>query len=234
MKRISKRRKIILSKAAPGKVYSFSEAVALLAELPLAKFKNGFESVDMSLNLGIDPKDSSQVVRGAVVLPNGTGKTTRVAVFTQGPNAAMAKQAGADIVGLEDLAESIKSGVINFDVVIATPDTMGVVGKLGPVLGPRGLMPNPKVGTVTTDVAKAVKNAKGGQVMYKADKTGIVHCAFGKINFAADFLKQNLEALLSEIKKAKPSAAKGIYMKKLTISTTMGPGLPVDLASVNF
>lgn len=234
MKRISKRRKIILNKAAPGKIYSFSEAVTLLAELPLAKFKNGFESVDMSLNLGIDPKDSSQVVRGAVVLPNGTGKTTRVAVFTQGPNAAIAKQAGADIVGLEDLAESIKSGVINFDVVIATPDTMGVVGKLGPVLGPRGLMPNPKVGTVTTDVAKAVKNAKGGQVMYKADKTGIVHCAFGKINFAADFLKQNLEVLLSEIKKAKPSAAKGIYMKKLTISTTMGPGLPVDLASVNF
>lgn len=234
MKRISKRRKIILNKAAPGKIYSFSEAVTLLAELPLAKFKNGFESVDMSLNLGIDPKDSSQVVRGAVVLPNGTGKTTRVAVFTQGPNAAIAKQAGADIVGLEDLAESIKSGVINFDVVIATPDTMGVVGKLGPVLGPRGLMPNPKVGTVTTDVAKAVKNAKGGQVMYKADKTGIVHCAFGKINFAADFLKQNLEVLLSEIKKAKPSAAKGIYMKKLTISTTMGPGLPVDLTSVNF
>jgi large subunit ribosomal protein L1 len=234
MKRISKRRKIILNKAAPGKIYSFSEAVTLLAELPLAKFKNCFESVDMSLNLGIDPKDSSQVVRGAVVLPNGTGKTTRVAVFTQGPNAAIAKQAGADIVGLEDLAESIKSGVINFDVVIATPDTMGVVGKLGPVLGPRGLMPNPKVGTVTTDIAKAVKNAKGGQVMYKADKTGIVHCAFGKINFAADFLKQNLEVLLSEIKKAKPSAAKGIYMKKLTISTTMGPGLPVDLASVNF
>ena len=232
MKRISKRRKQILSKLIPQKIYEFQEAIDLLAGLPLAKFKNGAESVDVSLNLGIDPRNSAQVVRGSVVLPNGTGKTVRVAVFTQGNNIELAKQAGADLVGMEDLAEEIKAGNINFDLVIATPDAMGVVGKLGPVLGPRGLMPNPKVGTVTSDVIKAVKNAKGGQVMYKADKSGIVHCTFGKINFTVDALRQNLETLLSEIKKAKPSSAKGVYMKKLTVSTTMGPGLQVDLASM--
>lgn len=232
MKRISKRRKQILSKLIPQKIYEFQEAIDLLAGLPLAKFKNGAESVDVSLNLGIDPRNSAQVVRGSVVLPNGTGKTVRVAVFTQGNNVELAKQAGADLVGMEDLAEEIKAGNINFDLVIATPDAMGVVGKLGPVLGPRGLMPNPKVGTVTSDVIKAVKNAKGGQVMYKADKSGIVHCTFGKINFTVDALRQNLETLLSEIKKAKPSSAKGVYMKKLTVSTTMGPGLQLDLASM--
>lgn len=232
MKRISKRRKQILSKLTPQKIYEFQEAIDLLSGLPLAKFKNGAESVDVSLNLGIDPRNSAQVVRGSVVLPNGTGKTVRVAVFTQGNNIDLAKTAGADLVGMEDLAEEIRAGNINFDLVIATPDAMGVVGKLGPVLGPRGLMPNPKVGTVTTDVVKAVKNAKGGQVMYKADKSGIVHCTFGKINFTVDALKQNLQTLLSEIKKAKPSSSKGVYMKKLTISTTMGPGLQLDLASM--
>ncbi len=232
MKRISKRRKQILSKLTPQKIYEFQEAIDLLSGLPLAKFKNGAESVDVSLNLGIDPRNSAQVVRGSVVLPNGTGKTVRVAVFTQGNNIELAKKAGADLVGMEDLAEEIRAGNINFDLVIATPDAMGVVGKLGPVLGPRGLMPNPKVGTVTPDVVKAVKNAKGGQVMYKADKSGIVHCTFGKINFTVDALKQNLQTLLSEIKKAKPSSSKGVYMKKLTISTTMGPGLQLDLASM--
>jgi len=232
MSRVSKRRKAILEKITPNKIYAFNEAVALLSGLPLAKFKTS-ESVDISLNLGVDPRNSSQVVRGAIVLPNGTGKKVRVAVFTQGANVELAKQAGADLIGMEDLAESIKSGEMNFDVVIATPDAMGVVGKLGPVLGPRGLMPNPKVGTVAPDVAKAVRNAKGGQVMYKTDKTGIIHCLIGKIDFTADALKQNLETLLSEVKRVKPSTSKGVYMKKLTISTTMGPGLQIDLASIN-
>lgn len=233
MSRMSKRRKAILEKLTPNKVYAFNEAVALLSSLPLAKFKKTSESVDVSLNLGVDPRNSAQVVRGAVVLPNGTGKKVRVAVFTQGANVEIAKQAGADLIGMEDLSESIKAGEMNFDVVIATPDAMGVVGKLGPVLGPRGLMPNPKVGTVTPDVAKAVKNAKGGQVIYKTDKTGIVHCLIGKIDFTSDALKENLETLLGEIKRVKPSSSKGVYMKKLTVSTTMGPGLQVDLSSVN-
>ncbi len=233
MSQVSKKRKLILGKLTPNKVYAFNEAVALLSGLPLAKFKNTSESVDISLNLGVDPRNSAQVVRGAVVLPGGTGKKVRVAVFTQGANVEIAKQSGADIVGMEDLAETIKSGDMNFDVVIATPDAMGVVGKLGPILGPRGLMPNPKVGTVTPDVAKAVKNAKGGQVMYKTDKAGIVHCLIGKIDFSLDVLKQNLETLLGEIKRVKPSSAKGVYMKKLTISTTMGPGLQIDLSSLN-
>ena len=232
MSRVSKRRKAILEKITPNKIYAFNEAVALLSNLPLAKFKKTSESVDISLNLGVDPRNSSQVVRGSVVLPNGTGKKVRVAVFTQGANVEIAKQHGADLVGMEDLAESIKGGELNFDVVIATPDAMGVVGKLGPVLGPRGLMPNPKVGTVTPDVAKAVKNAKGGQVMYKTDKTGIIHCLIGKIDFAPDALKQNLETLLGEIKRLKPSSSKGVYMKKLTVSSTMGPGLQVDLSSL--
>ena len=232
MSRVSKRKKAILEKITPNKIYAFNEAVALLSSLPLAKFKKTSESVDISLNLGVDPRNSSQVVRGSVVLPNGTGKKVRVAVFTQGANVEIAKQHGADLVGMEDLAESIKGGELNFDVVIATPDAMGVVGKLGPVLGPRGLMPNPKVGTVTPDVAKAVKNAKGGQVMYKTDKTGIIHCLIGKIDFAPDALKQNLETLLGEIKRLKPSSSKGVYMKKLTVSSTMGPGLQVDLSSL--
>jgi large subunit ribosomal protein L1 len=233
MSRLSKKAKFILEKIVPNKVYDFNEAVNLLADLPLAKFKKTSESVDISLNLGVDPRNSAQVVRGSVVLPKGTGKTVRVAVFTRGNNVELAKQAGADVVGMEDLAESIKGGDLNFDVVIATPDAMGVVGKLGPVLGPRGLMPNPKVGTVTPDVVKAVNNAKGGQVMYRTDKTGIIHCSIGKIKFAAQDLKQNLEALLAEIKKAKPSSSKGVYMKKLTVTTTMGPGLQVDLSSVS-
>jgi large subunit ribosomal protein L1 len=233
-KRITKRQKLILEKVVPNKIYAFAEAIELLQQLPLAKFKKTAESVDVSLNLGIDTKKSEQTVRGSTVLPNGTGKTVRVAVFTQGPNVEKAKAAGADIVGMADLAEQIQAGNIDFDVVIASPDAMGVVGKLGQVLGPRGLMPNPKVGTVTADVAKAVANAKAGQVRYRADKGGIVHCTIGKINFTVDALRENLEALLSDLRKAKPSSSKGVYMKKLNISTTMGPGLVVDISSLNF
>lgn len=234
MSRLSKRKKFIVEKVIPNKIYAFRDAVNCLANLPLAKFRHSAESVDISLNLGVDPRNSAQVVRGAVVLPNGTGKKVRVAVFTQGANVELAKQAGADLVGLDDLVDSIKAGQIDFDVVIATPDAMGVVGKLGPILGPRGLMPNPKVGTVTTDVVKAVKNAKSGQVMYKTDKAGIIHCLIGKINFSTEALTQNLETVLTEVKRLKPVSAKGVYMKKLTVSTTMGPGLQVDLSSLNF
>lgn len=226
---LTKKRKAIAEKVVPGKVYSFIEAVELLKSLPAAKF---IESVDVAVNLGIDSRKSDQTVRGSTVLPNGTGKTVRVAVFTQGANAAAAKAAGADIVGMEDLAESIKAGNMDFDVVIASPDAMGVVGRLGQVLGPRGLMPNPKVGTVTPDVATAVKNAKGGQVRYRADKNGIIHCSIGKISFEAGALQGNLEALLVDLKKAKPSNAKGVYMKKATLSTTMGAGVTIDLSSV--
>lgn len=233
-KYITKRQKQILEKVVPGKIYSFVEAVELLKQLPLAKFKKAAESVDISLNLGIDTKKSEQTVRGSTVLPNGTGKTMRVAVFTQGPNVEKAKAAGADLVGMADLAEQIQKGMVDFDVVIASPDAMGIVGKLGQILGPRGLMPNPKVGTVTPDVAKAVTNAKAGQVRFRADKGGIVHCTIGKINFTAEALKENLEALLTDLRKAKPSSSKGIYMKKLNISTTMGPGLLVDLNSLTF
>ncbi len=229
MANLSKKRKTILEKVPAGKIYGFDEAVALLKSLPAAKF---VESVDVSVNLGIDSRKSDQTVRGSTVLPNGTGKTVRVAVFTQGANVKAAQDAGADIVGMDDLAESIKAGNMDFDVVIASPDAMGVVGRLGQVLGPRGLMPNPKVGTVTPDVATAVKNAKGGQVRYRADKNGIIHCTIGKINFEADALQGNFAALLTDLKKAKPSNAKGIYMKKATVSTTMGPGLTIDLASV--
>lgn len=226
MATISKRRKAILEKVESGKVYSFAEAVEVLQSVPAAKFVEG---VDISVNLGIDAKKSDQTVRGSTVLPNGTGKTVKVAVFTQGPNAEKAKEAGADIVGMEDLAERIKGGDMDFDVVVASPDAMGVVGRLGQVLGPRGLMPNPKVGTVTPDVATAVKNAKGGQVRYRADKSGIVHCTIGKVNFTADQLQGNFEALLADLKKAKPSTAKGVYLKKATISTTMGPGLQIQI-----
>lgn len=226
MPQLSKKRKLINEKIELGKVYDFKEAVTLLQSLQPAKFP---ESFDISIKLGVDASKSDQTVRGATVLPNGTGKTVRVAVFAQGPNADAAKEAGADVVGMEDLAESIKAGNMDFEVVIASPDAMGLVGRLGQVLGPRGLMPNPKVGTVTPDVAKAVKNAKGGQVRYRVDKNGIIHCSIGKINFSADDLQGNFEALLADLRKAKPSTAKGTYLQKATLSTTMGPGLQVAI-----
>ncbi|WP_297528505.1 50S ribosomal protein L1 [Thiohalobacter sp.] len=229
MAKLSKRMRAIREKVEPGKLYSADEAFNLLKELSGVKFK---ESVDVAVNLGVDPRKSDQVVRGSTVLPNGTGKEVRVAVFAQGANADAAREAGADIVGFEDLAESIKAGNMDFDVVIATPDAMRVVGQLGQILGPRGLMPNPKVGTVTPDVATAVRNAKAGQVRYRTDKAGIIHATIGKADFDADKLKENLAALLADLNKAKPAAAKGVYMKKVTVSTTMGPGLQIDQASV--
>jgi large subunit ribosomal protein L1 len=227
---MSKRQKAINEKVEPGKLYAADEAFAILKEVSSVKFS---ESVEVAVNLGIDPRKSDQVVRGASVLPNGTGKTVRVAVFTQGPNADAAKEAGADIVGMDDLAEEVKKGNMDFDVVIASPDAMRVVGQLGQILGPRGLMPNPKVGTVTPNVAEAVQNAKAGQVRYRADKAGIVHAAIGKIDFEPAALKQNLETLLAALKKAKPASAKGVYMKKVTVSSTMGPGLTLDQASLD-
>lgn len=229
MAKLSKRAKLISEKVEPGRSYDLDDALALLKEVSSVKFN---ESVDVSVNLGIDPRKSDQNVRGATVLSNGTGKTVRVAVFTQGPNADAAKEAGADVVGMEDLAEQIKGGDLNFDVVIASPDAMRVVGQLGQVLGPRGLMPNPKVGTVSPDVATAVKNAKAGQVRYRTEKGGIIHCTIGKVDFDVAALRGNLEALLVDLKKAKPSAAKGIYLKKVTVSTTMGPGLAVESGSL--
>ena len=229
MAKLSKRMRAIREKVEPGKLYSADEAFNLLKELSGVKFK---ESVDVAVNLGVDPRKSDQVVRGSTVLPNGTGKEVRVAVFAQGANADAAREAGADIVGFEDLAESIKACNMDFDGVIATPDAMRVVGQLGQILGPRGLMPNPKVGTVTPDVATAVRNAKAGQVRYRTDKAGIIHATIGKVDFDADKLKENLAALLADLNKAKPAAAKGVYMKKVTVSTTMGPGLQVDQASV--
>lgn len=229
MAALSKRMNAIREKLTPGKIYPAKEAIALLKEMPMTKFR---QTVDISVNLGIDARKSDQAIRGSVLLPNGTGKEVRVAVFTSAANVDAATKAGADIVGLEDLAEKVKAGEINFDVVIATPDAMRVVGQLGQVLGPRGLMPNPKDGTVTTDVAGAVKNAKAGQVRYRTEKGGIIHCAIGKIDFAVDDLTQNLEAVLSALKKAKPSSAKGVYFRKLTISSTMGPGLQVDVSSL--
>jgi large subunit ribosomal protein L1 len=225
----SKRMKVMLEKIQPGKQYAIDEALSLLKGMPPVKFD---QSVDVAINLGIDPRKSDQVVRGSTVLPNGTGKTVRVAVFTQGANAEAAKAAGADIVGFEDLAEKVKKGEMEFDVVIASPDAMRVVGQLGQILGPRGLMPNPKVGTVTPDVAGAVKNAKGGQVRYRADKAGIVHCTIGKISFDVNALRGNLEALLADLNKSKPSSAKGIFFKKVTVTSTMGPGLVVDKATL--
>ena len=230
MAKLSKRQKAIAEKLTPGKLYSLDEAVTLLNSLPPAKFK---ESLDIAVNLGVDPKKSDQVVRGATTLPAGTGKTVRVAVFAQGANAEAAKAAGADIVGFDDLAESIQGGNLNFDVVIATPDAMRVVGKLGTVLGPRGLMPNPKVGTVTADVATAVKNAKAGQVRYRVDKAGIIHAGIGQVGFSADAVRQNVEALIADLKKAKPATSKGIYLQKITLSSTMGPGLVIDLGSLS-
>lgn len=231
MAKLSKRQKVINEKVVLGKLYPVEEAVGLLNELPTAKFK---EALDVSINLGVDPRKSDQVVRGASVLPNGTGKSVRVAVFAQGDNAEAAKEAGADIVGFEDLAEKIKGGEMDFDVVIASPDAMRVVGRLGQILGPRGLMPNPKVGTVTPDVAGAVKNAKAGQVRYRTDKAGIIHCSVGQVGFGIDAVKQNLEHLLIDLKKAKPASAKGVYIKKITISSTMGPGLSIDQGSLTF
>ncbi|MDZ4298329.1 MAG: 50S ribosomal protein L1, partial [Moraxellaceae bacterium] len=216
MAKLSKRQAAIKAKLVPGKLYTIEEAVSLLAELPPAKFK---ESIDVAVNLGIDPRKSDQVVRGASVLPAGTGKTVRVAVFAQGANAEAAKAAGADIVGFDDLAESIQAGNLDFDVVIASPDAMRVVGKLGTILGPRGLMPNPKVGTVTPDVATAVKNAKGGQVRYRVDKGGIIHTPVGQMGFTAEAIQQNVEALVADLKKAKPATSKGVYLKKVTLST---------------
>lgn len=230
MAKLSKKAKLIKSKVDRTKQYSITEAVQLLKELGTAKFN---EAVDVSVNLGVDPRKSDQNVRGATVLPHGTGKTVRVAVFTQGPNADAAREAGADIVGMDDLGDLVKKGEMNFDVVIASPDAMRVVGQLGQILGPRGLMPNPKVGTVTPDVATAVRNAKSGQVRYRTDKAGIIHCTLGKVTFDADAIQGNLEALISDLKKAKPTAAKGVYIKKITLSSTMGPGLWLDQSSIN-
>lgn len=229
MAAFSKRKKLAREKVDPAAHYPIDEALKLVKELATSKFP---ESIDISVNLGVDPKKSDQVVRGSTVLPNGTGKTIRVAVFAQGDNAEKAKSAGADVVGFEDLAEKVKGGEINFDVCIATPDAMRVVGTLGQILGPRGLMPNPKVGTVTADVETAVKNAKAGQVRYRTDKGGIIHCPIGRVDFEIPALKENLVALLADLKKAKPAASKGAYLKKLTVSSTMGPGISVDRASV--
>ena len=229
MAKLSKRMRVIREKVDGTKEYSINEAIALLKELATAKF---VESVDVAVNLGIDARKSDQNVRGATVLPHGTGRDVRVAVFTQGANAEAAKAAGAELVGMDDLADLVKKGEMNFDVVIASPDAMRVVGQLGQILGPRGLMPNPKVGTVTPNVAEAVKNAKAGQVRYRNDKNGIIHTTLGKVSFDEVQLKENLESLLGALKKAKPSSAKGIFIKKVSISTTMGAGVTVDQASL--
>ena len=231
MAKLSKRQKAIREALKPGKVYALTEALDTLKSLPQAKF---VESVDVSINLGVDPRKSDQVVRGSTVLPNGNGKTVRVAVFTQGANVEAAKAAGADIVGFEDLAAEVKAGKMDFDVVIASPDAMRVVGQLGQILGPRGLMPNPKVGTVTPNVAEAVKNAKAGQVRYRTEKAGIIHCSVGNVGFDTDKLVGNINALVSDLVKMKPSTSKGIYLKKISVSTTMGTGLPVDSASLSY
>jgi large subunit ribosomal protein L1 len=230
MANLSKNQKASALKIKEGSKYAITEALVLVKECASAKFD---ESVDVSINLGIDTKKSDQNVRGAVVLPNGTGKIVRVAVFTQGDNVQKATEAGADIVGMDDLMKSMQDGDLNYDVVIASPDAMGVVGRLGQVLGPRGLMPNPKVGTVTPDVATAVKNAKAGQVRYRADKAGIVHAGIGKASFDVKALEENIVALIDAIKKAKPSSTKGIYIKRVSVSSTMGPGLSIDGASVD-
>ncbi|MDF1588920.1 MAG: 50S ribosomal protein L1 [Gammaproteobacteria bacterium] len=225
MAAIGKRSRAIRAKLEPGKVYAVDEALTLVKDNASAKF---VESIDVAINLGVDPRKSDQVVRSSTVLPNGTGKTVRVAVFAQGANADAAKAAGADVVGFEDLAESIKAGNMDFDVVIASPDAMRIVGTLGQVLGPRGLMPNPKVGTVTPNVAEAVKNAKAGQVRYRTDKAGIIHCSIGNASFEIDALRQNLKALIDDLNKLKPSSAKGVYLKRISISSTMGAGIAVD------
>tara|TARA_R110000868_G_scaffold390750_1_gene660505 strand:- start:2362 stop:3063 length:702 start_codon:yes stop_codon:yes gene_type:complete len=229
MAKLTKRARVIREKVDATKLYDINEAVVLLQELATAKF---VESVDVAVNLGIDPRKSDQNVRGATVLPHGTGRDVRVAVFTQGANAEAAIAAGAELVGMEDLAEKVKAGEMNFDVVIASPDAMRVVGMLGQILGPRGLMPNPKTGTVTPNVAEAVKNAKAGQVRYRNDKNGIIHTTIGKVTFTTEQLKENLESLVSALKKAKPAVAKGIYVKKISISTTMGAGVAIDQSSL--
>jgi|SRR5210317_668932 large subunit ribosomal protein L1 len=230
MAKLSKRARAIREKIVSGKQYSIDEALSVLNEVSAVKFK---ESLDVSVNLGVDARKSDQQVRGATTLPHGTGKTVRVAVFAQGANADAAKEAGADIVGMEDLAEQVKAGQMDFDVVIASPDAMRVVGTLGQILGPRGLMPNPKTGTVTPDVVTAVNNAKAGQVRYRTDKNGIIHGSIGKIDFDLTAVKENLEALLTDLKKAKPSSSKGTYIKKVTLSTTMGPGVQIDQSSLD-
>ncbi|AMW77652.1 50S ribosomal protein L1 [Acinetobacter sp. TGL-Y2] len=230
MAKLTKRQKAIATVVEAQKVYTLEEAVQVLNELPAVKFK---ESMDVSVNLGVDPRKSDQVVRGATTLPAGTGKTVRVAVFAQGAAAEAAKAEGADIVGFDDLAESIQAGNLDFDVVIAAPDAMRVVGKLGTILGPRGLMPNPKVGTVTPDVAGAVRNAKAGQARYRVDKGGIIHAAIGQVGFTAESIRSNVEALVADLKKAKPATSKGVYIKKITLSSTMGPGLIIDVANVS-
>jgi len=224
-----KRIRALRDQLEPGKLYDIDEALGMLKEMSSVKFN---ESIEVSVNLGVAPRKSDQAVRGATVLPNGTGKTTRVAVFAQGAAAEAATAAGADIVGLDDLAEQVKAGNLNFDVVVAAPDTMRVVGQLGKILGPRGLMPTPKVGTVTPDVADAVRKAKAGQVQYRADRAGIIHCGIGKVDFEVAALRQNLDALIADLAKAKPSTSKGVYMQRVTVSSTMGPGLGVDKASL--
>ena len=229
MTTLSKKQKKIKSKIVVGQVYKAPEAIEILKEFISTKFR---ESLDISVNLGVDPRKSDQVVRSSTNLPKGTGKVVRVAVFAQGDNAAKATKAGADIVGFEDLAEKIKAGQMDFDVVIATPDAMRIVGQLGQILGPRGLMPNPKVGTVTMNVEAAVQDAKSGQVRYRTDKNGIIHCTVGKADFTTDDLMENITALLIDLKKAKPASSKGMYIKKITLSTTMGPGVPIDIASI--
>jgi len=231
MAKLSKRKKAFAEKVEAGKAYSIDEAVTLLGELASSKFK---ESVDVAINLGVDPRKSDQVVRGATVLPNGNGKQVRVAVFTQGDKADEATAAGADVVGMDELAASMKGGDLNYDVVIASPDAMRVVGQLGQVLGPRGLMPNPRLGTVTPDVAEAVRNAKAGQVRYRTDKNGIIHGGVGQVGFEAQAIKENIEALLADLKKAKPASSKGTYVKKVTLSTTMGAGIAIDQSSLDF
>ena len=230
MAKLTKRQKAIREKVDALKQYPAEEAFALLKELSTVKFS---ESVDVAINLGVDPRKSDQVVRGSTVMPNGTGKTVRVAVFAQGPAAEAAAEAGADRVGMDDLADEVKAGNLDFDVVVAAPDAMRVVGQLGQILGPRGLMPNPKVGTVTPDVAQAVKNAKSGQARFRTDKAGIVHASIGSVSFEPAALQQNLEALLNDIKKLKPSSAKGIYMQRITVSSTMGPGITLDQSSLD-
>ncbi len=229
MAKLSKRARLFQEKVDRSKAQPVDEALALVKELATAKFT---ESVDVAVNLGVDPRKSDQAVRGATLLPHGTGKTVRVAVFAQGENAEKAKAAGADAVGFEDLAEQMKGGDLEYDTVIATPDAMRIVGQLGRVLGPRGLMPNPKVGTVTPDVETAVRNAKAGQVRFRADKAGIVHCSIGKVDFEVSALKDNLHALLADLKKAKPASAKGQYLKRLSVSSTMGPGITVDQSTL--
>lgn len=229
MSKLTKKQKKINEVVKLNHLYSVTDAVAILKQFASSKFR---ESLDISVNLGVDPRKSDQVVRSSTNLPKGTGKTVRVAVFAQGDNATKAKAAGADIVGFEDLADKIKAGVMDFDVVIATPDAMRIVGQLGQILGPRGLMPNPKVGTVTTNVEAAVNDAKSGQVRYRTDKNGIIHCTVGKVDFAADDILENMVALIADLRKAKPASSKGQYLKKISLSTTMGPGLPIDISSI--